>query len=99
MAKNIQKNMERVAVCVVAALIPLMLIFGAMIAGKYESLEAEVRMLEAKQEELVESNKKLVSDISILSSADEIERRAVAELGMRKAEKDDIVRVEIGNGM
>lgn len=86
---------ETVAVCVVALLIPLLLIFDAMQSGRYEILESEVTALERRQEELVESNKKLVSDISILSSADRVERRAREELGMRKAGADDIVRVEI----
>ena len=40
-------------------------------------------------------NKKLVSDIAVLSSADRIEKIAVEELGMHKAETEDIVRVEM----
>ena len=45
--------------------------------------------------ELIEENKKLVSDIAVLSSADRIEKIAVEELGMHKAETEDIVRVEM----
>lgn len=91
-----KKNIfEMIAVCIVAALIPLLLILHAVQSGRYEVLESEVVSLEKKQEELVESNKKLVGDISILSSADRIERRAAGELGMRKAGSDDIVRVEM----
>ena len=51
--------------------------------------------LEKKQEQLVEENKKLISDISLLSSTDRIEKIATEELGMHKAETSDIVRVQM----
>lgn len=95
MKKEKKDVLNTVIVCLVAVLIPLLLILGALQSGRYEFLENEVTALERRQESLVESNKKLVSDISILSSADRIERRATEELGMRKAEADDIVRVEM----
>jgi cell division protein FtsL len=44
---------------------------------------------------LIESNKALVTDISVLSSSERIEKIAVEELGMRKATSDEIVRVSI----
>ena len=50
---------------------------------------------EKKQERLIEQNKKLVSDISLLSSTDRIKRIATDELGMHKAETKDIVRVDM----
>ena len=42
-------------------------------------------------EELVEENKKLISDISLLSSTDRIEKIATEELGMHKAETSDTI--------
>ena len=78
-----------------AAAIPALLIVDVVQAQRYERLKSEVRALELKQVELVEKNKKLISDISVLSSSDRIERIAEYELGMRKANTDDIVRVEI----
>ena len=53
------------------------------------------RSLNLNRKKLIEENKKLVSDISQLSSAERIERIAVEELGMHKAEAEDIVRVEM----
>ena len=44
---------------------------------------------------MIEQNKKLIGDISLLSSTDRIERIATDELGMHKAETEDIVRVEM----
>ncbi|MBQ9239301.1 MAG: cell division protein FtsL [Treponema sp.] len=95
MKRQVRDIVRTGALCIIAALIPSLLIINALQAGRYEKLEAEVIQIEQKQETLVERNKKLVSDISILSSADRIERRATEDLGMRKAETDDIVRVEM----
>ena len=75
--------------------VPLMLFLYALQAKQYTELTKEVKALELKQEKLIEENKKLVSDIAILSSPDRIEKIAVEELGMHKAEKEDIVRVDM----
>ncbi len=78
-----------------AAAIPVVLILYGFQAKKYMDLSREVTRLEQKQEKLIEENKKLVSDISVLSSSTRIERIAVEELGMHKAESADIVRVDM----
>lgn len=75
--------------------VPLMLCLYAVQARQYVILTNEIKDLEKKQEKLIEENKKLVSDIAVLSSADRIEKIAVEELGMHKAEAEDIVRVEM----
>ena len=62
---------------------------------RYADLYKEVTALEKKQEELIEQNKRLVGDISLLSGSDRIEKIASEELGMHKAEKEDIVRIEM----
>ena len=67
-----------------------------------ENLEKQLTLVDAKQVELeqvqkdlIESNKALVTDISVLSSSERIEKIAVEQLGMRKATSDEIVRVSI----
>ena len=84
-----------VLVCLAAISIPAMLMIDAVQARKYTDLRNQVIDLEEKQSELIEENKKLITDISLLSSADRIERLASEELGMRKAETDEIIRVEM----
>ena len=84
-----------ILICVLALSIPAMLTLYALQTKKYTDLTKEIAELEVKQEKLIEENKKLVSDISQLSSAERIERIAVEELGMHKAETEDIVRVEM----
>ena len=86
---------SKLLLCLVVLSIPAMLCLYDVQEKKYTTLTQEVRDLEKKQEKLIEENKKLVSDIAVLSSADRIEKIAVEELGMHKAETEDIVRVEM----
>jgi cell division protein FtsL len=72
-----------------------MLILYGLQAKKYKDLTKEVVELERKQEKLIEENKRIVSEISVLTNAERIEKIAVEELGMHKAEAEDIVRVEM----
>ncbi len=91
-----KKNfISSVLVYFIALLIPLLLVLQTIQVHKYKTLQSEVKELERKQVELVEENRKLISDISVLSSSDRIEKIAEEELGMHKADTEDIVRVEI----
>lgn len=98
MKKNFKDFASTVFVCILAILIPVMFIAYGLQAKRYSDLSREIAELERKQEELIEKNKKLVSDISLLSSTDRIEKIATEELGMHKAETEDIIRVEM-NGI
>lgn len=89
------ENKIRFAAYAAVILIPILLFLDAVQARRYASLKAELVRLENRQAELVEKNKKLISDISLLSSSDRIEQLAEKELGMHKAKSEDIVRVEI----
>ncbi len=79
----------------VAILIPALLILNAIQAERYMKIEREVRELEKKQIQLVEENKKLLTDISLLSSGQRIGNIAENELGMHEAQTEEIVRVEM----
>lgn len=78
-----------------AVMIPGLLILNAMQAERYMKIEREVKDLEKKQIQLVEENKKLITDISLLSSGQRIAEIAENELGMHKASSEEIVRVEM----
>lgn len=95
MKLNITDFVKKLFLCLLALSIPVILYLYAIQAKRYTDLEKELRTLEKKQAELIEQNKKLVSDISVLSSADRIEKIATTELGMHKAQAEDIVRVEM----
>lgn len=80
---------------VCALLVPALFALNAMQAARYMKVQNEVKALEQKQVELVEENKRLITDISLLSSGERIGKIAEEELGMRKAESEEIVRVEM----
>ena len=78
-----------------AALVPILFALNAMQADRYMKAQDEIKQLEQKQVELVEENKRLITDISLLSSGERVGKIAEEELGMRKAESEEIVRVEM----
>lgn len=90
--KEIRKNMPLYAL---ALAIPLLLCFDSFQSHRYSELQKEVKKLESVESSLIENNKNLVAEISLLSSAERIESFAINELGMRKAGSDEIVRVEV----
>lgn len=91
-----RKNALKVfLICIFTISIPALLCLYAVQAKRYTNLERDIKELELKQVQLIEENKKIVSEISVLSSTDRIEQYAVDELGMHKAESEDIVRVEM----
>lgn len=95
MNRTLKHIFQTLFFCAVAAAIPFLLILNARQAGKYRDLKNEIIGLEKKQEELINENKKLISDISVLTSADRIEKIAEEDLGMKKAESEDIIRLEV----
>lgn len=75
----------------------LPLFFGVSLrqSGKYAALQREVRSLEVIQEEWVESNKRLIAGIALLSSPDRIERIAVEELDLTRKQPEEILQIRI----
>ena len=86
---------KRVGIYLLALSIPFFLVIAMVQSKQYMDIEKEVAKLEQVQKDLIESNKALVTDISVLSSSERIEKIAVEQLGMRKATSDEIVRVSI----
>ncbi len=93
--KKVSYILRIVFLCLVALCIPGLLVLNGIQAKRYTALEKDVEELEKKQQELIEQNKKMITDISLLSSSERIENIAQNELGMRMAESDEIVRVEM----
>ena len=78
-----------------ALLVPALFALNAVQADRFMKAQDEIKALEQKQVELIEENKRLITDISLLSSGERIGKIAEEELGMRKAESEEIVRVEM----
>lgn len=92
---NIKIFFKTIGVCFLALCIPALLVVETIQAHRYTSLENQLRTLEKSQIEAIESNKRLITDIGLLSSSSRIERIAIEELGMHIAASDEIVRVEM----
>lgn len=86
---------KNVAVCLIAVSIPLFLVVNSIQARRCALLEKEIAKIEQTQSAMVEDNKTLITGISVLAGADRIESLA-GELGLKLAETEDIIRVEMG---
>jgi cell division protein FtsL len=79
--------------------IPLFLGLTALQSSRYAQLEQEMRRLETVQEEWIESNKRLIAGIAVLSSSERIEYIAKNDLGLQKKAPEEILQIRIeGNG-
>jgi hypothetical protein len=77
--------------------VPILLLLVAWQAGRFESLAAESRRLEASQEAWVQENRKLEAGIRVLSSRERAQ--ALAEsLGLEKAGPERRLRVVVDPG-
>ena len=92
---NFKDIFYKILICILVISIPVMLTLYAYKAKQYTELKKDVTSLEKEQEQLIQENKELINDIAVLTSAERIEKIAVDELNMHKAESDDIVRVEM----
>ena len=75
--------------------IPLFLGIVAWQSVQYRELDRNVRRLEASQEDWIESNKKLIAGIALLSSSGRIEQVAVNDLGLSKINPEYVLMVRI----
>jgi cell division protein FtsL len=76
--------------------IPVSLGILAWNTSRYAALEREVERIEAAQEEWVESNKRLIAGIAVLSSPSRIEKIAKEQLGLSKIRPEDVLQIRIG---
>lgn len=90
--------MKKIAAVFCTLLIPALLFLLVWQSSSYSRLERELQMFERQQTELVSANRRLISQISVLSSPERIERVAITTLGMRKATPSEILRIELKKG-
>jgi cell division protein FtsL len=75
--------------------IPFFLGLTAWQSARYAELERETRRLEAAQEDWVESNKRLIAGIAVLTSSERIAHLAVHDLGLLKIRPENVLQVRI----
>jgi cell division protein FtsL len=82
----------------IALTIPLFLGLNVWQSNRYANLKQEIDRLEQAQADWVESNKRLIAAIAVLSSPERIEHIAQNELGLRKIRPEDVLQVKIEGG-
>jgi len=75
--------------------IPFFLGVAVWQSVRYTELEKNVKRLEAVQEDWVNSNKKLIAAIAVLSSSLRIKQIAVNDLGLVKVRPEDVLQIRI----
>ncbi len=83
---------------IMALAIPAAFAFNAWQSVAYAVVSREIRVLEGTQSEWIESNKRLIAGISVLSSAERIERLAIHDLNMKKIQAESVTHVKISPG-
>jgi cell division protein FtsL len=78
--------------------IPLLLGLNAWQSVRYAALERETLRFEDAQEEWIESNKKLIAGIAVLSSPERIENIALKDLELTKIPPESVLQVRIRGG-
>ena len=78
--------------------IPLVLGLAAWQSNRFTELEWEVAQLENSQEEWLESNKRLIAGIAVLSSSERIEYIAIHDLRLSKKRPEEVLQIHIVGG-
>ncbi len=83
---------------ILVLMVPFFLFFAVWQGMEHSALETEIKQLEREQYEVINVNRRFISGITVLSSPGRIEKLASEELGMRKAETGEIMRIEMKEG-
>ena len=85
--------MKHLLALILTVSIPCLFFFTVKQSQIYNALEREVNAYE--QNRLIAENKRKISAISILSKPQRIEKIAVEELDMHKADSSQIIRISL----
>lgn len=77
--------------------ITVLLLMTVLQSSRYIRLQNELRDYREREEALITGNAKKISAIAILTSPSRIEKIALEDLQMRKAESSEIIRVRLGD--
>ena len=87
--------MKHLLAFILTVSIPCLFFFTVKQSQVYNALEREVNAYNDEQNRLIAENKRKISAISILSKPQRIEKIAVEELGMHKADSSQIIRISL----
>lgn len=89
---------KKIFALLLAMMIPVLLFGTVWQSYRYTVLSRDISRLERKQYVLIEENRRIISEISVLSTPERIERVAVEDLLMRKAKTNEIMRISLSEG-
>jgi cell division protein FtsL len=78
--------------------IPLFLLGAVWQGERYAALQGEVDRLTESQEKVIEENRRLIAEITVLSSSARIENIARTSLGLEKKLPEEVIEVTIKGG-
>ena len=87
--------MKHLLAFILTVSIPCLFFFTVKQSQAYNALEREVNAYNDEQNRLIAENKRKISAISILSKPQRIEKIAVEELDMHKADSSQIIRISL----
>jgi cell division protein ftsL len=87
--------MKRLVALILTVSIPYLFFLTVKQSQVYNALEREVNAYNDEQNRLIAENKRKISAISILSKPQRIEKIAVEELNMQKADSSQIIRISL----
>lgn len=87
--------MKHLLAFILTVSIPCLFFLTVKQSQVYNTLEREVNAYNDEQNRLIAENKRKISAISILSKPQRIEKIAVEELDMHKANSSQIIRVSL----
>ena len=87
--------MKRLAALILTVSIPYLFFLTVKQSQVYNALEREVNAYNDEQNRIIAENKRKISAISILSKPQRIEKIAVEELNMQKADSSQIIRISL----
>ena len=89
---------KKIGLYVAVLSIPLFLLGAVWQGERYAALQAEVERLTETQEKVIEENRRLIAEITVLSSSARIENIAKTSLGLEKKAPEEVIEVTIKSG-
>ncbi len=87
--------MKNVIAILLTLSVPFFLFISVWQSSRYSKMEKELVEYDKEQYRLIEENKRKISGVAILVRNERIEKIARDYLNMRKANSDEIVRIEL----
>ena len=87
--------MKNIVAILLTLAIPFFLFISVWQSSRHAKIERELADYDKEQYRLIEENKRKISGIAILLRNERIEKIAINSLKMRKADSQEILRIEL----